>query len=126
MLKMAPLFQITLLLSTLSLISHVVIASPISDPQVRDFLAREDAAVRPLAKREASGYKSRHLRPMEYLPKRDSTLDLGDIATFSGDPQPMRGALGDTFLSSSNHAMDKQNVDNVAAPTTDAGQYLSF
>ncbi|KAI0087513.1 Bicupin oxalate decarboxylase/oxidase [Irpex rosettiformis] len=118
---MARLLQLTFLLSAFSLVSNVVVASPISDPQVRDFLTRDDPAVRPLAKREASGYQARHLRPIEYPSKRDSTLDLGDIATFSRDPQPMRGALGDTFLSPSNHDVDKQNVDNVAAPTTDAG-----
>lgn len=74
------------------------------------------------------GYQSRHLRVEEDIPsmvKRDaapvSTPDVGQIATFTGDPQPIRGALGATFISNSNHEIDKQNVDNVAGPTTDQG-----
>lgn len=121
---MARLTRIAFLFSALSFLNSVVVASPVADPEVHEFLTRNDPAVRPLAKRQASGYQSRHLRPMDYVPnaKRDgSTLDLGNIATFEGDPQPIRGALGDTFLSSSNHALDKQNIDNVAAPPTDAG-----
>jgi oxalate decarboxylase len=117
---MARFFQLAALLSTLSLVSVAVVASPVNDPQVRDFLAREDAAVRPLARRHASGYQTRHLRPE--FEKRDGP-DLGEMASFPGDPEPMRDGLGDTFLSTSNHVIDKQNIDNVAAPPTDTGQY---
>ena len=58
------------------------------------------------------------------MAKRDgiSAPDVGQIATFtSGVPEPSRLALGGTFLSNSNHEIDAQNPDNVAAPTTDAG-----
>lgn len=54
------------------------------------------------------------------MEKRDT--DLGQIASFpSGAPEPMRGALGYKFLSESNADIDRQNIDNVAAPPTDAG-----
>lgn len=103
-------------------------ASPISDTQVREFLARRDSSLRPLhlTRRDAAGYQTRHLRPEEYIPmaKRDgiSAPDVGQIATFtSGVPEPSRLALGGSFLANSNHQLDMQNVDNVAGPTTDAG-----
>lgn len=67
----------------------------------------------------------RHLRPVyETKTKRDSITppDVGQIGDFSGsDPEPVRGALGDSFLQGSNTAIDEQNVDNLAPPTTDAG-----
>lgn len=89
--------------------------------------------MRPLhfARRDSAGYETRHLRPEAFMPraKRDTTTttaDVGQMATFtSGVPEPTRGALGATFLSNSNHEIDEQNVDNVAAPLTDAGAYLS-
>ncbi|KAI0341160.1 Bicupin oxalate decarboxylase/oxidase [Trametopsis cervina] len=122
---MARLTQLALLLSSFATLFEIALTSPISDPQIHEFLSREDPSVRPLARRQASGYQSRHLRPSEenHNTKRDasSAPDVGQIAAFSGDPQPIRGALGDTFLSNSNHDIDKQNVDNLAAPTTDAG-----
>ena len=74
----------------------------------------------PLARRQMAGRQTRHLRPEEIMIKRDSP-DQGGIASFDGDPMPIRGALGDTFLSASNHEIDKQNVDNLAVPPTDAG-----
>lgn len=63
------------------------------------------------------------------MAKRDgiSAPDVGQIATFtSGVPEPSRLALGSTFLSNSNHELDSQNPDNVAAPTTDAGMYSEY
>lgn len=124
---MARLLWTTL---ALSLLAGLSAASPIDDPQVRDFLSSRDSSLRPLhlGKRDADGFKPRHLRSEEDIPlaKRDVTPpDLGQIATFNGDPQPIRGALGATFLGPSNHELDRQNVDNVAAPTTDAGMRSS-
>ncbi|KDQ55996.1 hypothetical protein JAAARDRAFT_208248 [Jaapia argillacea MUCL 33604] len=108
------------------------LAHPLEDVQLREFLEREDSSVKPLmhlARREAAGIRTRHLRPMaedeaKQRVKRDSITppDIGQIADFNGsDPQPVRGPLGAPFLAGSNHAIDKQNVDNVAPPNTDAG-----
>ncbi|KIP06640.1 hypothetical protein PHLGIDRAFT_449349 [Phlebiopsis gigantea 11061_1 CR5-6] len=110
----------------LALVASLTSASPITDGEVKEFLAREDSSIRPLhfARRDSTGYETRHLRPEAFMPreKRDSTPDVGQMATFtSGVPEPTRGALGATFLANSNHQIDAQNVDNVAAPTTDAG-----
>lgn len=126
---MAPL---THFLPLLTVLLGAVAASPISDPQVHNFLTHDDASVTPLTRRQASDYQTRHLRMDESEVesshvKRDATPtpDMGQIASFDGGvPQPIRGVLGDTFLSNSNHDIDKQNVDNVAAPTTDAGTLL--
>nr|BAQ25796.1 oxalate decarboxylase 1 [Grifola frondosa] len=107
-------------------IAGLVRASPIHDEQVREVLAGRDSSLRPLTlgRREAAGVQTRHLRPMEVMLKRDSITppDVGQIANFDGqDPEPIRGDAGATFLSNSNHEIDAQNPDNVAAPTTDAG-----
>ncbi|KAH9851260.1 Bicupin oxalate decarboxylase/oxidase [Lenzites betulinus] len=120
-----------LLLAALAFTSAVS-ANPSADEEVRAFFAREGASVRPLnlGRRSAASSQTRHLRPLydeEPLvkkAKRDSITppDVGQIANFDGqDPQPMRNGNGDTFLANSNHEIDAQNVDNVAAPPTDAG-----
>ncbi|PIL25805.1 hypothetical protein GSI_11557 [Ganoderma sinense ZZ0214-1] len=118
-----------LLLAALAL-SSVVSASPSDDEQVKSFLAREGAAVRSLnlGRRSAATTPTRHLRPEFYeddvsMRRRDITPpDVGQVADFGGnDPQPIRNGAGDTFLSASNHEIDAQNPDNVAAPTTDQG-----
>ncbi|THG97429.1 hypothetical protein EW026_g4571 [Hermanssonia centrifuga] len=125
---MTRAIRLSLLLSVLSALVGVSTASPIDDAQVRDFLVERDTAIKPLhfARRDAAGIKNRHLRPEDHIlhTKRGSVSspDVGQIANFNGaDPEPIRGATGDTFISNSNHAIDMQNVDNVAAPTTDAG-----
>ena len=41
--------------------------------------------------------------------------------TSSGDPQPVRGALGASILGPQNVPLDVQNPDLLAPPTTDAG-----
>jgi hypothetical protein len=74
----------------------------------------------------------RHLRPVyesrsSPQTRRDSITppDVGQIGDFKGsDPEPVRGPLGDSFLQGSNTAIDEQNIDNVAPPTTDAGKWL--
>ncbi|KAI0742956.1 Bicupin oxalate decarboxylase/oxidase [Daedaleopsis nitida] len=111
-------------------LSGAVGASPTDDEQLRAFLAREGASVRPLnfGRRSAATTPTRHLRP-EYFDgamkaKRDITPpDVGQVATWpdGSDPQPSRNGLGDTYLAAANHEIDAQNPDNLAAPTTDAG-----
>ena len=111
------------LLPILLALASAVAASPVLDRQADNLSLRKGVTLFPLARRHASGHETRHLRPEDYLSlaKRDEP-DLGQIQPFDGDPQPIRGALGATFLSNSNHEIDKQNVDNVAAPLTDAGE----
>ncbi|OSD00702.1 Bicupin oxalate decarboxylase/oxidase [Trametes coccinea BRFM310] len=120
-----------LLLAGLALVSAAS-ASPSADEELRAFYAREGAAVKPVnfARRSAASSETRHLRPsyddvlVDRRSKRDSITppDVGQIADFGGqDPQPIRNGNGDTFLANSNHEIDMQNVDNVAAPPTDAG-----
>ncbi|KAI0651084.1 Bicupin oxalate decarboxylase/oxidase [Trametes meyenii] len=118
-----------LLLAALA-VAGVVFADPSADEEVRAFIAREGAAVRSLnfGRRQAASSQTRHLRPTYDEPvvrrsKRDITPpDVGQVADFGGqDPQPIRNGNGDTFLANSNHEIDAQNPDNVAAPTTDAG-----
>lgn len=99
-------------------------ASPVFDMQMQDSPGKRDSAPRPLhlARRDATGRQTRHLRPEAFAPQKRDAPDLGQIATFpSGVPEPVRGALGASFLSKSNTAIDMQNIDNVAAPPTDAG-----
>lgn len=102
----------------------VVDVHALSDPQVEAFLKREKSSLKPLTlvRRNASGVKPRHLRP---IVKRDSITppDVGQIGNFNGaDPQPQRGGTGGTFGSlDTNLELDKQNIDNVAPPTTDNG-----
>ena len=129
---MLPRFS-QLLLAALAACT-VASALPSAEEELRDFFAR-DSAVKPLmnlGRRSAATSQTRHLRPtyddeMPVTRKRDSITppDVGQIADFDGqDPQPIRNGLGDTFLANSNHEIDEQNVDNVAAPPTDAGAYI--
>ncbi|EKM52452.1 uncharacterized protein PHACADRAFT_30972 [Phanerochaete carnosa HHB-10118-sp] len=112
--------------------------SPLSEAEQ----AREDEAPAPvvrsplhLACRRESGYQPRHLRPEEFvvapvtMDKRDGVTapDAGQMATFTaGYPEPTRLGTGFKFLSNSNHELDKQNVDNVAPPTTDQGSIVNL
>ncbi|CDO76002.1 hypothetical protein BN946_scf184780.g9 [Trametes cinnabarina] len=124
-----------LLLTGLALAS-VASASPSADEELRAFYAREGAAVKPVnfGRRSAASSQTRHLRPayddvlVDRRSKRDSITppDVGQIADFGGqDPQPIRNGNGDTFLANSNHEIDAQNMDNVAAPPTDAAKDLA-
>ncbi|KAH8092616.1 Bicupin oxalate decarboxylase/oxidase [Cristinia sonorae] len=123
---MTRLSQLACLLPLLGLFADLAHASPLADEQLRAFLESKDDEVTPLnhlARRDAMGFKPRHLRPEEYI-KRDtiSGPDVGQRPNFNGqDPEPERGATGASFLSNSNHEIDAQNVDNIAGPTTDAG-----
>lgn len=114
----------TLLSLTFSLCLLVIYVHGLSDPEVEAFLKREKSSLRPLtiARRNAAGVKPRHLRPVV---KRDSITppDVGQIGNFNGaDPQPQRGGAGGTFGGlDTNLEIDKQNIDNVAPPTTDSG-----
>ncbi|KAI3487809.1 hypothetical protein L1887_48184 [Cichorium endivia] len=66
---------------------------------------------------------ARHIRP-DYSPlfKRQAAADNGAIADFgSSPPQPVRGSKGAPFLHGSNTDIDRQNVDYLSPPPTDAG-----
>ena len=128
----AMLTGLSRLLVAALVLSGVVSASPSDDEQVKAFLAREGAAVRPLnlGRRSAATTPTRHLRPEFYeddmtMRRRDTITppDVGQVADFGGkDPQPIRNGAGDTFLATSNPEIDAQNPDNVAAPPTDQGK----
>jgi hypothetical protein len=99
----------------------LVAAIPLADVKRDPGVAREPEYPLHLAKRDASGYKPRHLRP-EY--KRDITLpDVGQIETFppTGIPQPIRGPYGDVRSGNTNEQIDRQNPDYVAPPMSDNG-----
>ena len=99
--------RLSQLIPLLAAVLGTVVASPVSEPQIRGSMTRDEAPLTPLARRHASGYQPRHLRLEDSYSakvKRDSSSppDVGQIADFgSGDPQPIRGALGATFLSNS-------------------------
>ena len=81
-----------------------------------------------LTKREATGRKTRHLRPTYEDNKRDITLpDVGQVTTFppTGIPQPIRGPYGDIRTGGTNEEIDRQNPDYVAPPLTDNGSLVS-
>jgi hypothetical protein len=42
-------------------------------------------------------------------------------STFQGSPQPIRGSLGATLLGPTDGAIDKENPDFLAPPSTDHG-----
>lgn len=42
-------------------------------------------------------------------------------STFQGSPQPIRGSLGATHLGPTDEAIDKENPDFLAPPSTDYG-----
>ena len=95
-------------------------------------VAREPEYPLHLAKREATGRKTRHLRPVYDNAKRDDDSitppDVGQIATFppTGIPQPIRGAYGDIRSGNTNEEIDRQNPDYVAPPLTDNGLLSLF
>ena len=81
-----------------------------------------------LAKREAAGRKTRHLRPVYENAKRDITPpDVGQVASFppTGIPQPIRGPYGDIRTGGTNEEIDRQNPDYVAPPLSDNGFLFS-
>ena len=95
-------------------------------------VAREPEYPLYLAKRAATGRKTRHLRPVYDNAKRDDDSiappDVGQIATFpsTGIPQPIRGAYGDIRSGNTNEEIDRQNPDYVAPPLTDNGLLSLF
>jgi len=82
-----------------------------------------------LAKREATGRRTRHLRPVYENTKREITPpDVGQVATFpsTGIPQPIRGPYGDIRSGGTNEEIDRQNPDYVAPPRSDNGLLFFF
>jgi len=81
-----------------------------------------------LAKRVATGRKTRHLRPVYENTKREITPpDVGQVATFpsTGIPQPIRGPYGDIRTGGTNEEIDRQNPDYVTPPRSDNGLLVS-
>ena len=81
-----------------------------------------------LAKREGTGRKTRHLRPVYENTKREITPpDVGQVASFppTGIPQPIRGPYGDIRSGGTNEEIDRQNPDYVTPPLTDNGLFTS-
>jgi len=81
-----------------------------------------------LAKREGTGRKTRHLRPVHEDTKREITPpDVGQVASFppTGIPQPIRGPYGDIRSGSTNEEIDRQNPDYVTPPRSDNGLFAS-
>ena len=130
---MARFNRLALFIPLFLVLLDVVRASPVIDEEMRRQLEGRDSTLRPLflGRRDASGRKPRHLRPEDFIEKskRDSITppDVGQLPSFEGDPQPIRNGNGASFLGPSNHILDKQNLDNVAGPNSDAGMsHLSF
>ncbi|KAL4264668.1 RmlC-like cupin domain superfamily protein [Pleurotus pulmonarius] len=102
-------------------------ATALSDAQVEAWLKQKDSSLKPLTltRRDAAGVKPKHLRPFapSSKSKRDITPpDVGQVAEFSGSPQPLRNGAGGEFSGDdTNHEIDAQNPDNVAGPPTDSG-----
>ncbi|KAE8263488.1 hypothetical protein A4X09_0g7217, partial [Tilletia walkeri] len=68
---------------------------------------------------------AKHIRPdytNAWQRRKRAAADDGSITNFgSKDPQPQRGDKGASFLHGSNVAIDKQNIDYLSPPPTDAG-----
>ena len=108
--------------------SAIPVADLKREPHHPTPVAREPEYPLHLAKREASGRKTRHLRPVYENAKRDITLpDVGQIETFppTGIPQPIRGPYGDTRSGNTNEEIDRQNPDYVGPPMSDNGSPVS-
>lgn len=111
----------------LSLLYALANASPTRDTPT---LKQQTASIKPLARRAATGYAPRHLRPVydresaEAVPRFERRqLDTGaQIDPQGKDPQPVRGAAGVPYLGPHNPAIDLQNLDGFAGPPTDAGK----
>lgn len=140
---MTRLLQYSLLVTAaLSLLGS---ASPLQDPQVKEFIERERRAEtlrapsrrdlrsstdRPLARRAASGYQPKHFRPVydEHTERQMNDFmkraDLGAQVKPNGtDPQPERGEYGEPYLGPHNPPIDHENLDQVAGPLTDSGMF---
>ena len=117
-------------LSSALLVAASVIPVPEAkrEPDHPTPVAREPEYPLYLAKRGATGRKTRHLRPVYEKTKRDITPpDVGQIATFpsTGIPQPTRGPYGDIRLGGTNEEIDRQNPDYVTPPLSDNGLLIS-
>lgn len=115
--------------SSLVLLASALLATASVVPLQRaPDVAREPEYPLYLAKREAAGRNTRHLRPVYENTKRDITLpDIGQVATFppTGIPQPIRGPYGDIRTGGTNEEIDRQNPDYVAPPLSDSGVFVS-
>ena len=109
--------------------SVVPIAEVKREPHPAAPVAREPEYPLYLAKREATGRKTRHLRPVYEKTKREVTPpDVGQVATFppTGIPQPIRGPYGDIRSGGTNEEIDRQNPDYVTPPLSDNGLFVSW
>jgi hypothetical protein len=128
---MVNLASFFVLLSPVLLVtaSVVPIAEVKREPDRPTPVAQEPEYPLYLSKREASGRKTRHLRPVYDKTKREITLpDVGQVATFpsTGIPQPTRGPYGDIRSGGTNEEIDRQNPDYVTPPLSDNGLLVSW
>jgi hypothetical protein len=129
---MTGLYQLSLVVAA-ALSALVSASTPFLDAEVRAFLESDPIVKRsipvpankPLARRAAEGYRTRHLRPVYETTKRDEPDLGGEVEFGDGTPQPIRGSSGETFLSGSNEEIDRQNPDSLAPPPTDNGELLN-
>ena len=124
-------FPFFVLLSSALLVSASVVpfAEVKREPYQPTPVVREPEYPLYLAKREGTGRKTRHLRPVYENTKREITLpDVGQVATFppTGTPQPIRGPYGDVRTGGTNEEIDRQNPDYVAPPLSDNGLLISW
>jgi len=110
----------------------VTSAVPVDDVKREPYrptpVAREPEYPLYLAKRESTGRKTRHLRPVYENTKREITPpDVGQVASFppTGIPQPIRGPYGDIRSGGTNEEIDRQNPDYVTPPRSDNGLFTS-
>lgn len=128
MVNLPSSFLVVLSCALLVATSVVPIGEAKREPDHPTPVAREPEYPLYLAKREATGRKTRHLRPVYEKSKRDITLpDVGQIETFppTGIPQPIRGPYGDIRTGNTNEEIDRQNPDYVAPPLSDNGLLVS-
>ena len=128
MVNFPPSLFVFLSLALLVTSSAVPAAEVKKEPHSPTPAAREPEYPLHLAKREGTGRKTRHLRPVYENTKRDITLpDVGQVASFppTGIPQPIRGRYGDVRSGGTNEEIDRQNPDYVAPPRTDNGLFTS-
>lgn len=121
-------FPSLLALSVSALLAAASVVPVKREPDHPAPVAREPEHPLHLAKRDAAGRQTRHLRPVYDNTKREITLpDVGQVATFppTGIPQPIRGPYGDVRSGGTNEEIDRQNPDYVAPPLSDNGLPIS-
>lgn len=97
-------------------------ASPIAkEPGLASFLDTNRRQADTASPSNLGRRERRHLR-VDDLHARADPVDNGGVADFgSGAPVPVRGKNGLPFFHKSNTAIDRENIDNISPPISDAG-----